>query len=399
MAETVADQVVERIEIDVGPELAGQVPDRDTATLGRGHTGNARMGEDRLGQPEDSRIVDAAGQKALENAVIDVVEVLAEIEFIVPPVLRPRPRELAETSLLCFSGRSSDRLRSNWALMSPFTPESRRRQRNRVALGDERDEFETAILASRAGMSVEGAFGLFQQTAPPVELDSSSPRELAQQVLALVVQVWARTLNHRPRPDRGDRSRVEQYHGDVPTPQEVKDARSSLAERLRKQEAARETRRARLDPQVSALLDEAFERLDLVDPERRIRDGIAIHPLDAILPGIAIYETRARRGTLPEGVDARYLQGIVRNIAQEDEGVAISDALLRLRLKVRDAAVHDLQATHARVLRENRQTVDCIPRFLDAALETDRLLDRHFWLSAAADLIPAHAEARCARDG
>ncbi len=72
-----------------------------------------------------------------------------------PPVLRPRPRELAETSLLCFSGSSSDRLRSNWALMSPFTPESRRRQQNRVALGDERDEFETVTLASRAGMSVD----------------------------------------------------------------------------------------------------------------------------------------------------------------------------------------------------------------------------------------------------
>ena len=38
------------------------------------------MGEDRLGQPEDSRIVDAGGQKAPENAVIEVVEVLADIE-------------------------------------------------------------------------------------------------------------------------------------------------------------------------------------------------------------------------------------------------------------------------------------------------------------------------------
>jgi hypothetical protein len=237
------------------------------------------------------------------------------------------------------------------------------------------------------GAHVEGAFGLFQQTAPPVELDSSSPRELARQVLALVVQIWARTLNHRPRPDRGDRSRVEQYRGDVPTPEEVKAAHATLAERLRKQETARETRRARLDPQVSALLDEAFESLDLLDPERHIRDGIATYPLDAILPAIAIYETRARRGTLPEGVDARYLQGIVRRIAQEDEGVAITDALLLLRLRVRDAALRDLQATHARIESETRETLDRIPLLVDAALATDSLLDRHFWLSATADLI------------
>jgi len=187
-----------------------------------------------------------------------------------------------------------------------------------------------------------------------------------------VVQAWARTLNHRPRPDRGDRSRVEEYREDVPTPEEVETARTSLAERLRQQEAARETRRARLDPQVRELLDETFERLGLLDPERRVRDAIAIFPLDPILAGIAIYETRAHRGTLPEGVDARYLLGIVRDLAHEDEGVAIAENLLRLRIRVRDATLRELEEAHAQLRSDASDP-----------------LDRHFWISATADLIRA----------
>jgi hypothetical protein len=52
---------------------------------------------------------------------------------------------------------------------------------------------------------VEGAFGLFEQTAPPLAVDAQDPREAARQLLALVLVTWARTLNHKPRDDRGGR--------------------------------------------------------------------------------------------------------------------------------------------------------------------------------------------------
>src|SRR5690606_11551596 len=48
---------------------------------------------------------------------------------------------------------------------------------------------------------VEGAFGLFSTTAPPLELDlRASARQIAAQVLGLVTTTWARAMNHRPRP-------------------------------------------------------------------------------------------------------------------------------------------------------------------------------------------------------
>ena len=41
-------------------------------------------------------------------------------------------------------------------------------------------------------------------------------------------------------------------------------------------------------------------------------------------------------GTLPPGVDARYLLGIIQNLGNEREGVAIAEELLRARLDARD---------------------------------------------------------------
>src|SRR5436853_243627 len=62
-----------------------------------------------------------------------------------------------------------------------------------------------------------------------------------------------------------------------------------------------------------ALLDVAFARLDLLEPERHFRDAIACYPRDAIVDAIAIFSGKRTAGTLPDGVDARYLLGIVRN--------------------------------------------------------------------------------------
>src|SRR5262249_50017538 len=140
---------------------------------------------------------------------------------------------------------------------------------------------------------------------------------------------------HRPRNDRGGRSRVELYRHE-PTAEQIDKARAALKERCRKQQLARATARARQDPHVRALLDEAFKRLVLLDPEHHIRIAIARYPMDIIVDGIAIFEAKRQVNRLPEGVDARYLLGIIRNLADAREGVAIAEALLRARLDARD---------------------------------------------------------------
>jgi hypothetical protein len=234
---------------------------------------------------------------------------------------------------------------------------------------------------------VEGAFGLFSQVIPVLAISATSPREVARQLLQLVVKTWARTLNHKPRADRGGRSRVELYLDDSPTAEQVEQARAALAERCRKQEQARKTLHARTDPVVRQLLDDAFERLQLADPKSNIRAAIARYPIDAVVAGIATFEGKREKQTLPPGVDGRYLLGIVRNIALEDEGIQISEALLRERLAARDRILAGLQQARDAVVGSTVEPLELLKSLLDRALATDRRLDRLFWLQAAADLV------------
>jgi len=238
---------------------------------------------------------------------------------------------------------------------------------------------------------VEGAFGLFQQTAPALEINARSEEQMAEETLKLLVQIWARTLNHRPRPDRNDRSRVELYRSEQPTEEQIEHARTALRERHRKQELQEQTRRARQDPIARQMLDTAFERLGLADPDGNIRAAIAGYPLDAVLAGLATFEGKRRAKTLPPAVDARYLLGIVRNIAQEDEGLKIADALLRVRVEARDLALTALRSSYDAVTRSSLNALEQLMAIIDRFLSSERTIDRFFWIDAAARTISAAA--------
>jgi hypothetical protein len=236
---------------------------------------------------------------------------------------------------------------------------------------------------------VEGAFGLFAQTVPELSLDPArGPSALAAQLVLLVATTWARAVNHRPRRDRDGRTRVSLY-GDEPTDEQVAEARRALEARCQQQQLARATLEARQRPEVRSLLDVHFERLGLLDPERSIRIAIARYPLDAIVDGIALFEAKRLARSLPEGADARYLLGIVRNIAAKAEGERVASSLLRMRLDARDRLLAPLVAERDVVCdpaREDRGVVaECVRR----ALEVDRSIDRLFWLSALADRLAA----------
>jgi len=239
---------------------------------------------------------------------------------------------------------------------------------------------------------VEGAFGLFAQKVPPIEIDTTDSRALARSLALLAATVYFRTLNRAPRRDRGGRSRVDLYAQEVPE-EEREAARRSLAERLRKQQLARETRAARVDPEMRELLDDAFARLALLDPERRVRDAIACYPRDGVVDAIAIFGTKQQRGSLPDDADARYLLGIVRNLHHVHEADAITQALLRERIDARDGFLAPMLRDRDAVLAD----VDLDARldaFIRRLLEADRQLDRHFWIDALALVAPSDDDAR-----
>jgi hypothetical protein len=76
---------------------------------------------------------------------------------------------------------------------------------------------------------------------------------------------------------------------------------------------------ARQDPLVRQHLDAAFARLALDDPDGYFRIAIGRYSLSHVVNGVATFEGKRTGGTLPAGVDARYLLGIVRHLAEEDE--------------------------------------------------------------------------------
>lgn len=235
---------------------------------------------------------------------------------------------------------------------------------------------------------VEGAFGLFSQVLPPLVFDTSlSPHDLAKRFVGLVVTVWARTTSHRPRKDRDGRCRVELY-SDKPSEEQLELAHRELNELAERQERARRTLEARRQPEALALLDAHFARLSLLDPKRHIRVAIAGHPLDAIVAGIAIFDGKQRAGTLPDGVDARYLLGNVYNVAAKTEGMLVARRLLELRLEVRDILLAPL-VQQRDAIRAECNVEQARDRCVDSALATASLLERTFWLDVLVSLLRA----------
>jgi len=233
---------------------------------------------------------------------------------------------------------------------------------------------------------VEGAFGLFSQVLPPLVLDThASVEELARGFLSLVVTVWARTTNHRPRRNRGGRSRVELY-AEAPTDEEIANARQQLRDIAERQERARRTLEARRRPEVLAILDDYFARLDLLDPERHVRIAIAGYPISAIADGLLIFESKRRASTLPDGADARYLLGIVKNVAAKTEGEILAELLYDGRMEIRNRLLAPLRAARETLRSEpdpNRVIATCV----EYAVDTPSNMERTFWLDAVLETI------------
>jgi hypothetical protein len=233
---------------------------------------------------------------------------------------------------------------------------------------------------------VEGAFGLFSQALPPLVLDTTgSARDQARRFLGLVVDVWAKTTNHRPRSGRGGSSRVDLYGNATASDEQIAAARRELRELAERQQRARRTLEARRRPEVLALLDDAFARLSLLDPERHIRIAIAGYPKSAIVDGILIFETKRRAETLPDGVDARYLLGIVKNVAANTEGEILAEMLYDGRIKARDRFLEPLRAERDKLLAE-KSPEDIATTCADRAMETTSNLERTFWLDVIIDV-------------
>lgn len=237
---------------------------------------------------------------------------------------------------------------------------------------------------------VEGAFGLFSQTVPPLEVRARSDEELASEIARLVVQTWARTLNHRvrrrSRRGRDGRSRVERYAAGRARAGTVGPARRQLARYLRRQQRALRTRAARRDPVLRKFLDREFGRLDIFDPTQRVRAAVARYPLDAAVAALAAFECARADAAVARELEGRYLLGMVRNIAADIEAERVAEKLWQSRSELRARLLEPLEQRRASVCG-SAPLGSAVTACIDHAEAAEHGLARLFWLSSAAALI------------
>ena len=235
---------------------------------------------------------------------------------------------------------------------------------------------------------VEGAFGLLKPTLDGIALDATgSRRDLARSFASALVITAGRAINHRPRRDRGGRRRVDLLSDEAPSKDAIEQARQALRALLDTQKKARETLAARQNPIVRERILAAFDRLGLLDPSGHFLTAIARYPLNAVVEGIAIFEAKQRTGTLPERVDARYMLGIVRNVADQRELWELGTALWAERTATRDSIANTLQRRRADLCAATPTRRGRLRAYVEQALATDARIERFFWLDAAAHSI------------
>lgn len=231
---------------------------------------------------------------------------------------------------------------------------------------------------------VEGAFGLFQQSAPPLVIAGNTPQERAHDILRLLLTVWGRATNHRPMASRGGRSRALAYRDAAPTPEDIAAAKAAIDEIQRRRDRAEATRRARTHPAAIALLDAFFKRQGWDDPTGHLKDAIAGYPLSAVITAIATWDARAMDERLPGTADARYLLGIARNVSDEREARAFADALWKRRLEAKDAILVDLQRQRDTLTGDDTQRLRTA---VQRAIDAESAIERAVWRDAAGDVL------------
>jgi hypothetical protein len=230
---------------------------------------------------------------------------------------------------------------------------------------------------------VEGAFGLFSQAMPALTLHADNPRELARQILGILVQGWARTLNHRPRRDRGGRSRVELYQDTrVTSAEQREEACAALRKRARRTVRPKYRQVLPGKPSTAAIVEALLARLAIPDTGGSITAALCDYPLDAVLAGLATYEGKCTAGTLPAEAAGAFLIGIVRSIAKHDKDLHIADALWSVHTLAREVLDEALEARTRTVATQAAMSTEGLDLAINAAMAVNNPCERRLWLSA-----------------
>jgi hypothetical protein len=252
----------------------------------------------------------------------------------------------------------------------------------------------TILLRSTPGRGqskapIEGSYGLFQQTMPPLAVTATTPREQARQAAELVFTAWYRGRNGKPRARLEKKTPAEAYIGMRTTAKDIEQIESWIREQRRRQEEFQKTRDARRDPVRIELLKQGLAELGIADPEGRLAVALAYYSREAIVRGLATFRAKQELGKVPAEADSgRYLGGIIRQLDIRLELELTGKHLLAQRLRLRDLTLAPLQKA-AQAVRNELSPPEQAQAFVDRSLEATIEVDSRFWMGAAADSLSA----------
>lgn len=239
--------------------------------------------------------------------------------------------------------------------------------------------------------ALEGAFGLFAQAMPTLDINGDSDREMARSALQTVLTAWYRGRNGRPRKSLKGRTPAQVFINDGPTAEQVVELKQWLEELLRRQDAIRLTREARLDPVRMGLLKKGLAELGIPDPDDRLAKGLAYFSRDSIVQGLAAFQARRDQGTLTQEayLDGAYLGGIISNKHTQLELERVEVHLMKQRLRARDLSLESLTLAadklRAKYSLDDPAKGELVKSFLQQSLAAPCKIDFLFWAKATTD--------------
>lgn len=242
----------------------------------------------------------------------------------------------------------------------------------------------TTVVASTPGRGqakapLEGSFGLFQQSMPPVVVEGHTTREMARCVLNLIMTAWYRGRNGRPRKQLGNLSPANFYFESAPTQEDLDAVHAWLRELQRRREEAKQTREARRDPVRLDLLTRGLAELGIPDPDRRLTISLAYYSRDAIVRGLATFRAKCEQGTIPSTADpGRYLGGIIRELHTRMELDLIATHLFEQRIRLHDLTLAPLMRASEQ-MRAQLAPENLPQAFVDQAIASTWEVDFRYW--------------------
>jgi hypothetical protein len=246
-------------------------------------------------------------------------------------------------------------------------------------------EKSTAMIPATLGRGqnkavIEGEFGKWAREFGHIQLDDTNKMTLIKSAVSEVIRAYTSGINHAARKELDGKSRAEVVREACPDPK--KDAELVAALKASHQRGPHPAKPLPTTPIAQDLLNEAFERLSLVniDPIGRLRRWLAetFEPT-AIQRAIAIFEAKREKGSLSGKTAHRYLVKLIREMQVEIDLEREECALLHYAETERRSWLAALIAAKHEIDRCSTNVEQRLIAYADQALFGSIFIEKAYW--------------------